>query len=216
MMTSDRFNLEIEALRASGIAEKEFTRYAKLFDLLQKRLLRSLHLSQDSVRKAKQIFDDLWREKPNRYQPNGYYKLSDTIQCQLAREGREVGNCLGLTVLYNCLLHRMDIPVSAVHLESAFGHGPHVLSVMSKTKICIEHIFQAGFDYKGHTDDSEKIIWGDRELVADIYNSRGTECFNAGEFKMALACYENAIRLNPHYESARINKAIVLDKLAIQ
>lgn len=214
-MTSETFDLEIEALRASGIAEKEFARYARLVDMLQKRLLQSLHLSQDSVRKAKRIFDDFWREKPNRYQLSGNYKLSDTLQCQLAREAREVGNCLGLTVLYNCLLHRMDVPVSALYLESAFGQGPHVMSVMSETGICIEHMFQTGFDYRGHADESEKIKWGDRELVADIYNSRGTECFNAGEFKQALACYEKATRLNPKYEKARINRAIVLDKLAI-
>lgn len=215
MMKPGRFNLELEALRASGIPEKEFVRYARLFDEMQDRLLRSLDLSKASVQKAKQIFDYLWREKPDRYRPNGNYKLSDTIQCQLAQEGQEVGNCLGLTVLYNCLLHRMDVRVRSLHLESAFGQGPHVLSVMPKTGICIEHMFQTGFDFKGHTDDSEKIIWDDHELVADIYNSRGTEYFNAGEFKRALACYEKATYLNPKYEKARINKAIVLDKLAM-
>jgi tetratricopeptide (TPR) repeat protein len=215
MMKPGRFNLEFEALRASGIAEKESVRYSQLFDEMQDRLLRCLDLSEAPVQKAKLIFDYLWREKPNRYKPNGNYKLSDTIQCQLAREGREVGNCLGLTVLYNCLLHRMDVPVKTLYLESAFGQGPHVLSVMSKTGICIEHMFRTGFDFKGHTDDSEKIIWDDYELVADIYNSRGTECFNAGAFKQALASYEKAACLNPKYEKARINKAIVLDKLAM-
>ncbi len=214
MMKHGMFNLELEALRASGIPEKEFVRYSRLFDEMQDRLLRCLDLSEASVQKAKQIFDYLWREKPNRYRPDGYYKLSDTIQCQLARESREVGNCLGLTVLYNCLLHRMDVPVRSLYLESAFGQGPHVLSVLSKTGICIEHMFQTGFDFKGHRDDSEKILWNDHELVADIYNSRGTEHFNAGEFKQALACYEKATSLNPKYEKAGINKAIVLDKLA--
>lgn len=214
-MTPGRFNLELEALRASGIAEKEYVRYSRLFDEMQDRLLRSLDRSEASVQKAKQIFDCLWREKPNRYRPNGNYKLSDAIQCQWAREGRAVGNCLGLTVLYNCLLHRMDVPVSALYLESAFGQGPHVLSVMPKRGICIEHMFQSGFDFKGHTDDSEKIIWDDHELVADIYNSRGTEYFNAGEYKQALACYEKATCLNPKYEKARLNKAIALDKLAM-
>lgn len=214
-MKSDKFNLEIEALHASGIAEKGLMHYSRLFDEMQDRLARCLDLSKSSVLKAKRIFDYLWREKPHRYKSNGYYKLSDTIECQLAREGREVGNCLGLTVLYNCLLLRMDVHVSALYLESAFGQGPHVLSVISKPRICIEHMFQTGFDYKGHADDSEKIIWDDRELVADIYNSRGTECFNAGEFKQALACYEKATRLNPKFEKARINKAIVLDKLAM-
>lgn len=214
-MKPGRFNLELEALRASGIAEKEVARYTQLFDEMQDRLLRCLNLSEAFVQKAKQIFDYLWREKPSRYRPKGNYKLSDTVQCQLAREGQEVGNCLGLTVLYNCLLHRMDVPVRSLYLESAFGQGPHVLSVMSKTGICIEHMFQTGFDFKGHTNDSEKIIWDDQELVADIYNSRGTEYFDAGEFKQALACYEKATCLNPRYEKARINKAIVLDKLAM-
>lgn len=109
----------------------------------------------------------------------------------------------------------MDVPIRALYLEFAFGKGPHVLSVMPKTGICIEHMFRTGFDFKGHTDGSGKNIWGDGELVADIYNSRGTEYFNAGAFKQALACYEKAIRLNPNYEKARINKAIALDRLAM-
>lgn len=134
-----------------------------------------------------QIFHYLWREKPFRYQSNGRYKLSDTIQRQLSPESRAAGNCLGLTVLYNCLLHRMDIPVEALYLESAFGRGPHVLSYMPKGQICIENILPTGHDYKGHSDESVKIRWGIRELVADIYNSQGTECFEAAEYKKALA-----------------------------
>ena len=74
-MKSDKFSLEIEALRASGIADKEFARYSRLLDELQSRILRCIHLSEASVTKAKQIFDYLWHEKPERYRSNGCYKL---------------------------------------------------------------------------------------------------------------------------------------------
>ena len=103
----------------------------------------------------------------------------------------------------------------ALYLENAFGMGPHVLTVL-KTEdsiIDIENIFPDGFDYKGHLDNPSRTRWGDKELVADIYHSLGNELFSKGELIKALENYDRAIHLNPRYEKARLNKAILLDKM---
>ena len=49
-------------------------------------------------------------------------------------------------------------------------------------------------------------------MVADIYLSMGNEFFKKDEFIEALKNYNMAIHLNPQYEKARLNKAILLDK----
>jgi tetratricopeptide (TPR) repeat protein len=109
----------------------------------------------------------------------------------------------------------MGIMAEALYLENAFGIGPHVLSVL-KIEDClidIENTLPDGFDYKGHLDDPSRMGWGDRELVADIYHSLGNELFSKGEFAKALKNYEMALRLNPQYEKAHLNRAILLAKM---
>lgn len=57
-------------------------------------------------------------------------------------------------------------------------------------------------------------MWGDREVVADIYHSVGNELFEKDELTKALINYDKAINLNPRYEKAQLNKAILIDKLS--
>ena len=172
-------------------------------------------LSDEPVMRAKQVFDWLWQEKPNRYQPKGHYKLSDVVESQLSEENQGVGNCLGLTILYNCFLRRIGVHAKALQLEYAFGIGPHVLSLLpgGHADIHIENILKQGFDYKGHLNISSGTKWGDQEIVADIYHSLGNELFEKGELMGALRNYEMAVNLNPGYEKAHLNKAILVDKL---
>jgi Tfp pilus assembly protein PilF len=79
--------------------------------------------------------------------------------------------------------------------------------------IDIENILPEGFDYKGHLNNPTRTKWGDKELVGDIYHSFANEYFEKGEFVKALNNYEMAIKLNPQYEKAHLNKAILMDKL---
>jgi Tfp pilus assembly protein PilF len=79
--------------------------------------------------------------------------------------------------------------------------------------IDIENSFSDGFDYKRHLDDPSRTRWGDKELVADIYHGLGNEFFGKGEFAKALKNYNMAIKLNPQYEKAHLNKAILMDKI---
>ena len=215
-MGEEPFDLELESFRASGVGAQNIAHYQHLFNELQRIFLKEVILSDDPVIKAKQAFDWLWQEKPNRYQPKGHYKLSDVIESQLSKEDRAVGNCLGLTVLYNCFLRRIGVHAKALQLEYAFGIGPHVLSLLSggHVDIYIENIFKQGFDYKGHLDNPSGKKWGDQEIVADIYHSLGNELFEKGEHIGALRNYEMAVSLNPGYEKALHNKAILVDKLS--
>jgi tetratricopeptide (TPR) repeat protein len=137
------------------------------------------------------------------------------IDAQLNKEIQTVGNCLGLTLLYNCLLLRMGIMAEALFLEDAFGIGPHVLTILptKDSSIDVENIFPNGYDYKGHLMHLSRIKWGDQELVADIYHSTGNEFFSKGELSKALENYEVCFRLNPSYEKAHLNRDILLDKM---
>jgi tetratricopeptide (TPR) repeat protein len=167
---------------------------------------------------AEPLFRWLWAGRPNRYQSHGNFKLKDVIDAQLSRGDRAVGNCLGLTLLYHCLLRRTGVRADGLYLENGFGKGPHVLTILDTgaTSIDVENIFQNGFDYKGHLSDPSRTRWGDRELVSDIYHSLANELLEKGRFALALKNYEKAIALNPQYEKARLNRVILLDRMEME
>jgi len=213
------FDLIMEALAASGVREDdEVAAYISGLDHLHRRFIEEMSPTHDPFSIAKGLFDWLWRKNSARYAHRGSYRLNEVIDSQLGKETRAAGNCLGLTLLYNCLLRKASSVAGAVHLENAFGRGPHVLSILKikDSLIDIENILPQGFDYRGHLDDSSRSVWGDRELVADIYLSRGNEFYQTGNYDEALEGYETAISLNPRYERAVLNKAIVLDKMGIK
>lgn len=212
------FDLIKETLLASSVKEDErIADYIGKLDRLHQQFISEMKATQDSLTKAKALFGWLWIKKPDRYGFHGYYRLNDVIDSQLSRDSQVVGNCLGLTLLYNCLLRRAGIFAEALHLEDAFGRGPHVLSIFRRKKsvIDIENILPDGFEYKGHLNDPSRTRWGDRELVADIYHSQGNEFYEKGNYVEALRSYDRAIELNPLYERARLNKAIVLDRMGL-
>jgi len=213
------FGLEKKALIASGITKDDLiASYLSKLDKLHQRFIHEMNHISDPLTTAKALFDWLWIKKPARYAPHGHYRLHHVIDSQLSRDSQAVGSCLGLTLLYNCLLRRAGIKAGALHLENAFGIGPHVLSIL-KTKdsiIDIENILPDGFDYEDHLEDSSRTLWGDTELVSDVYLSQGNECYGRGGYREALENYEKTIGLNPRYERALLNKAIVLDKMGLE
>lgn len=172
-------------------------------------------LPPDPVEKARALFAWLWTEKPARYKSHGNYRLNEVIDAQLRKGRQAVGNCLGLTLLYHCLLQRIGIMAESLYLENAFGKGPHVLTVLQRggSFIDIENSLSNGFDYEGHLNTPLRTRWGDRELVGDIYLSLGNEAFAKSKWIEALKNYDLAIQLNPHYEKAHLNRAILLDKM---
>ncbi len=208
--------MEKEALKASGVREKEeIVLYARKLDDLYQRFSSETILLPDPSTRARALFEWLWKIKPARYKPQGYYRLNEVLDAQIDPDHQAAGNCLGLTLVYNCLLRKIDITAEALYLEDAFERGPHVLTSLriAESPIDIENILRNGFDHKGHLSNPARVRWGDRELVADIYLSRGNELFERGEFARALKNYETAIRFNPKYEKAHLNRLILLDKM---
>jgi tetratricopeptide (TPR) repeat protein len=211
-----KFDLEKEALLASGVNGKdELAIYENRLHLVLQQFLSEISQVPDPLREARDLFTWLWTEKPTRYEPRGQFRLSDVIDAQLRKGDRPVGNCLGLTVLYNCLLRRVGVLADALYLDNAFGIGPHVLTLLQvgKSMIDIENILSDGFNYKGHLEDPSRTRWGDKELVADIYHSSGNEYFEKRKLNEALINYEMAIKLNPQYEKAHLNKVILLQEI---
>ena len=210
------FNLEKEALVASGLKEKDQIRdyLGKLDSISEQLKLKGIRDSSPIVR-AENLFEILWKAKPNRYRQRGFYRLNEVLDAQLSKEDRPVGNCLGLTLLYHCLLKRIGIEAEVLHLENAFGIGPHVLTVLQidDQTIDIENILPGGFDYNGHKEDPSRLRWGEKELVADVYQSRGSELFKNGELEDALKSYDMALNLNPNYEKAALNREILLNQV---
>ncbi len=210
------FDLEREALIASGIKEDDRIRaYLDKLQNLYKQILADVNLSDRHLTRAKQIFNWLWHDRPHRYQRRGCYRLHEVIDSQLNKNKESVGNCLGLTVLYNCLLTKSGIKAKGVSLTCAFGIAPHVLTLL-KTKnmtIDVENILRNGFDYKGHLDNPSRTLWGDKELVADIYHSQGNDSFARHDLHSARKNYDLALKLNPKYEKARMNRGILLDRM---
>lgn len=210
------FNLEKEALWASGIEENgRIAEYGNKLNSLIQQFTREINPTPHSFSKTEALFSWLWKEKAVRHKPHGHYKLNHVIDAQLSKNTQPVGNCLGLTLLYNSLLRRTGIMVEALYLEHAFGRGPHVLTILETRDsiIDVENSLPDGYDYKGHLNDPSRIRWGDQELVADIYLSIGNEVFEKGEWTEALRNYDLAIHWNPHYERAHLNRAILLDKM---
>jgi len=213
------FGLEKNALIASGITKDDLiATYARKLDKLNQQFIHEMNHISDPLTTAKALFDWLWIKKPDRYTPHGHYRLHHVIDSQLSKGIVGVGNCLGLTLLNNCLLQRLRIDAQALYVENAFGIGPHVLTVLEakESMVDIENILPDGFDYKGHLNDPSRTIWGDQELVADIYHSQGNECYEKGDYSEALKNYDMAVALNPHYEKARLNRAIVLDRIGME
>jgi len=213
------FCLEKEALRASGVEESDrVTEYLIKLDVLYHQFIDETPLPSDPLTRARSLFDWLWRKKPSRYKPRGSYRLNEILDAQLEVHVQTVGNCLGLTLLYNCLLRKMGIHAGALYLDNAFGMGPHVLTLLKigNSVIDVENIFPYGFGYQHHLNDPSRTSWADRELVSDIYLSVGNEFFAKGQWDEALVSYDSAVSLNHHYEKAHLNRATVLAKMEEQ
>ncbi|MFC1867342.1 tetratricopeptide repeat protein [Thermodesulfobacteriota bacterium] len=216
--SNDTFSsLERDALIASGLTgESRISDYMKKLDHIHQQAFHGIKDTDDLTYKARALFGWLWEGKPFRYRSKGSFRLDQVMDSQLNDSLRSVGNCLGLTLLYNCLLRKSGIFAQALYIENAFGRGPHVITILSTGDglLDIENILPDGFDYRGHLHRPSRTKWGDKELIADIYLSIGNECFEKGEPTEALKNYEKAIALNPAYEKAHINRVILKGKTA--
>jgi len=162
--------------------------------------------------KARALFDWLWSTKPDRNESGGTFRLTRVIDAQLAPRGAKVGNCLGLTLLYNVVAQRLGLDVQAVYLEAVAGRLSHVISMLvsGQKRTDIDNIFPDGFDSKDYLDSSLRVEWGDAELIADVYHSIGWELHEKGKLEDAVVNYSKAIWLNSKYVKAYLNRGIAL------
>ena len=208
------------ALLASGVETvKELSCYLEKIDRLCQKIADAfgdLFQNRSDSEKSKGIFDWLWQEKTHRYEHGGSFRLTCVLDAQLG-ENEKVGNCLGLTVLYNVMAQRFGLEVGAAHLEDAFGLGPHLFTVLytGGLTIDIENVFPDGFDYRGHPGAEQREEWGDRELIADIYHSVGNDLFASGKLERSIESYDRALMLHPGCSRAHLNKGIALVELGM-
>jgi tetratricopeptide (TPR) repeat protein len=203
------------ALIASGVKNStDLDSYLAALNTLYRQVLPEI-TAGSKLKKAEAIFDWLWAKKPNRYQYQGNFRLQDVLTAQLDPNVETVGNCLGLTVLYNVLAQRCGLDMKAVYLEEAHGRLSHVFStfVTGNTTTDIDNIFPFGFDFKDHLDNPQRVLWGNSDLIADIYHSIGWALHEQGRLEGAVFNYSKAIRLNPKYAKAYLNRGIALSML---
>lgn len=208
--------LEEAALIASGVnTQLEREHYLSLFRKLVSQLV-SLIPQEDNAAKAQFLFNWLWKTKPKRYLPGGYFRFNEVIEAQSRSGPGPVGNCLGLTILYNSLARHFGLKVATVHLEKAFHGVPHVFTQLftNGSPTDIEHVSPDGFDYTAHRGNTDRVVWVDDELIADIYLSRGNALFEARKWLDAIVCYNMALELNPKYEKAELNRAMAVSQVA--
>lgn len=215
LLAGDDTGLARAALVASGIGTAgELDGYFVGIGGLYREIAGDISGDSNDLDRARGIFDWLWRGRPGRYESQGSFRLTEVIDAQAGGcEG--VGNCLGLTMLYNVLAGEFGLDVRAAHLEQAFGRGPHVFTMLriAGSTIDIENIMRDGFNYRGHCGIPGREEWADRQLVADVYHSVGNEFASSGEWERAIVEYEKAIRLYPGYVRAHLNKGIALVEL---
>ena len=212
ILGSQNPDLSSGALVASGIdSRRSLSNYLYRIDMLCQQMT-SIVPDGDEVKKAKALFDWLWSAKPDRYEHGGNYKLTVVIDSLIDPASDKVGNCLGLTLLYNVLAQKIGLCTKAVYLEEAFGRESHVLSLVDCNGVTldIENIFPYGFDFKEHIDNPQRVLWGDKELIADIYHSIGWGLHELGELDDAIHNYTKAIWLNPRYSKAYLNRGVAL------
>ena len=181
---------------------------------------------RDDIHIAKALFDYLWERKPERYR-YGYtgYRLTCVIDHQLDKEQYlMLGDCVGLTALYTVLGTRLELDLSVLCSEY------HILSCLTTSeeeavkKTAIENTRRNGFDAhftEKESTEKESIYYFDdfeshdtyayREesllnLVACIFNNRGTLNIDAKLFDRAFNELKKAIRLSPNHATAFNNR----------
>jgi tetratricopeptide (TPR) repeat protein len=218
MFGAPQVDLVRGALVASGVKDRrDLEGYLARLDELCQHI--DVGAPEDESREtAKAVFDWLWKVKPKRYEYQGSFRLTEVLDAQLDPRAEEVGNCLGLTVLYNVLATRFELPMKAVYLDEAFGRQSHVFSVLEVGDVVvdIDNIFPHGFDFKEHLRDPQRVVWEDAELISDIYHSIGWGLHEQRDLERAIVNYSKAIYLNPGYGKAFLNRGIAYAMMGME
>jgi tetratricopeptide (TPR) repeat protein len=209
------FDFITQALRASGLSDPEdISIYGEKLDQLTHSFLQLGDKSKSIYQTAADLFQWLWGRKPNRYQAEASFRLYEVTDAWQDRARTVIGNCLGLTLLYNALLKGLGVEAGAVYLENQFPQRPHVFSylILDDKQIDVDHMLPDGYDCDAYRENTERVIWSAEELVAEIYHSAGNTHFKENILDQARICYAKALELNPRHHRIRYNLMILADR----
>lgn len=213
MCKTDRFDLATAGFIASGIREKEeldsyLNRFeglvSSIFSDIRESFSRfeystSFSYSDAQVRnakinafKAEAVFNWLWNSKPKRSKKpksgNRAVILTDVLDNQLS-DKEEVGDCMGLTSLYNSICQRLGIDVKAVWTTG------HIYSVIENDRslIPIENTLEEGFN----EGCRKGVIIDNSQLIQRFLIRQASDYKKAENYREAYLLEEIALRINP-------------------
>jgi len=198
MCQQDGFDLAEAFFIASGIRdERELASYMQKFEGLCSTISEDpkVKSASNKVEKAKAIFDWLWESKPDRY--NSCNKLTDALDNQLSKEKKSVGDCGGLTSLYNSICQRFGISVLSVH---AAEHIYSVLTMDDGNLLVIENTNKDGF---GNGSD-RGLIQNNKQFVQAFLDNLSHRYQSENDNERAFIQDKLALKIDPD-ESWRVD-----------
>lgn len=189
MCKDEEFDLANAGLIASGIRDKgglDF--YLDKFNGLVLSIAADSRVSsaETDVKKAQAVFDWLWESKPKR--DDSASRLTDALDNQLSNR-EQVGDCMGLTLLYNSICQRLGISMKAVWTVR------HIYSAMDTEKgiIPVENTMRYGFG----NGLGVGIVIGNQQLIQRFLLRQAFDYKEAKDHKQAFSLTEIALRINP-------------------
>ncbi len=193
-------SIERALLVVSGLqTEEEVAAYQVKLDFIQDDFEQEFSGGND-YETAEALFDYFWKTKPNRFNEENDFFLTDVINNQLDEDkNKPVGNCLGLTSLYSVLGQRLGLDLAV--LRNHF----HLLNVLyDREEVVIENQWSFGFNYDSHISGFKKEDLN--VLVSDVLNSRGKKKQKSDDLKGALVDYNLALEQNQYNVNAFCNR----------
>jgi tetratricopeptide (TPR) repeat protein len=191
------------ALVVNEVPEAKIAEYIEKFDRLymgyvQYKIDNNLHPS-NKFQEIECLNKYLWKNGHLWRAVEQAFMLDKVIDNQLAyladKYGRvEVGNCEGLTMLFNIMAVRAGIPAQSVFILG------HIFSLYESR--VIENTVSTGNNSKVFSKDN--VVSAYKGIAASFYNI-GFELSKKKEYDKAILAYEKAILLHPKYTSAYIN-----------
>ncbi len=189
MCRTEKFDLAATGFIASGIRNRDelesyLVKFGELVAIIGSD--EKVNNAKTDVDKAEAVFNWLWVSKPNRY--NSAPRLTEALDNQLS-DSEEVGDCMGLTLLYNSVCQRLGIDMNAVwtirHIYSAMDVGEEINP--------IENTSRDGF---GNGSGIGKVI-GNQQFIQRFLIRLAYDYKEAERYKDAFSLDEIALRINP-------------------
>lgn len=194
------FDLVKSAFIASGIKDRgKLKFYLERFnDLCLKISLDKRFITATTdVGKGQAIADYLWDGKPNRAERSndefGTWRLSEVLDNQLSDQ-EVVGNCVGLSVLYNSIANQLGLVTSFVETDN------HTYTILesNKDRTVVENTVNERI---GIRKLRGRII-SDQKLIKKLLLRSAIYCERQGDYQAAFEYEKTKLMINPNRENA--------------